>query len=263
MVRIGFRALVGLGTFVFGISGTVGAAARPASPPGLVGLDAEVAQALQDFKVPGVAIAVVKEGKVILAKGYGYRDLEKQLPVTTKTLFAIGSITKSFTVATLGTLVDEGRLGWDQPVHSLLPDFVLKDAWASEHVTPRDLVTHRTGLPRHDLTWYSADFSRAELVGRLRYLELSKEPRATFQYNNLMFMTAGYLAGRLQGTTWEEAVRQRILAPLGMNDSNFSVEDSQKSTDFARPYRKNTQEKATLIPYYVQGAVGRGCPSER
>ncbi len=225
-------------------------AAQKSSLAALEGLDTFITQAMKDWRVPGVAIAVVQDGKVILSKGYGLRDIQKNLPVTPKTLFAIGSITKSFTVTALGMLVDEGKLDWDKPVREYLPSFRLYDPVASERITPRDLVTHRSGLPRHDALWYNSAFTRKEMVDRLRYLEPSKDFRSTFQYNNLMFMTAGYLAGHVAGTTWEDFVRQRILLPLGMQGTNFSVLDSQKSSDFAVPYKK-AKEEVKEIPFRV------------
>lgn len=231
-------------------------AVTTAQKPGLDGLEDFIGQTMKDWKVPGLAIAVVQDGKTILVKGYGYRDLGKQLPVTPDTLFCIASMTKSFVVTELGTLVDEGKLDWDKPVYDYLPDFRMYDPVVTERLTPRDLVTHRSGLPRHDLTWYSnADITRKEMVERLRYLQPSKDLRQTFQYNNLMFMTAGYLGGQLVGKTWEEAVRERVLLPLSMTNTNFSVLDSQKSADFAQPYRK-AKEEVKQIPFYVQGAVG-------
>ncbi|UCF20553.1 MAG: serine hydrolase [Gemmatimonadota bacterium] len=199
-------------------------------------LDAFISGVVTESGLPGLAIAVVKDGEVILSKGYGYRDLDGQLPVTSSTLFAIGSITKSFTVTVLGMLADEGKLDWDVPVRTYLPDFRLQDDVAGERMTPRDLVTHRSGLPRHDLLWYGSDLTRREMYERLRYLEPSKDFRQVFQYQNLMFMTAGYLAGQIAGTGWEELVRERVFQPLGMLRSNFSVHDSQKSDDFAYPY---------------------------
>jgi CubicO group peptidase (beta-lactamase class C family) len=162
--------------------------------------------------------------------------VDEELPVTSRTLFAIGSITKSFTVTALGMLADEDRLEWDEPVRTYLPEFELYDDVASERMTPRDLVTHRSGLPRHDLVWYGSDFTRRELFERLRYLEPNRDFRAAYQYQNLMFMTAGYLAGRLAGMPWEGLVRGRIFEPLEMARSNFSVDESQRSDDFAYPY---------------------------
>lgn len=212
----------------------------------LDGLDDFVAGVMKDWKVPGLALAVVQGGKVTLLKGYGYRDMEKKLPVTENTLFAIGSITKSFTVSTLGMEADEGKVDWDKPVRDFMPDFKLYDPVLTEQMTIRDLITHRSGLPRHDMVWYSSNFSREDLLRRLQYLEPSKPLRTTFQYNNLMFMTAGYIAGKLNGTSWEDAITARIFKPLGMTGTNFSIKDTQNSADFAEPYRKGSDQKAEL-----------------
>jgi CubicO group peptidase (beta-lactamase class C family) len=219
-----------------------------AQQPALEGIDTFITSAMKDWKVPGAAVAVVQDGKVVISKGYGLRDIKKELPVTPQTLFAIGSITKSFTVLSLGTLVDEGKLDWDKPVREYLPSFRLFDPVASERMTPRDLVTHRSGLPRHDPMWYNSTFTRKEMVERLRYLEPSKDFRSAYQYNNLMFMTAGFLAGELSGLPWEQLVRQRILVPLGMKNTNFSVADSKKSADAALPYQK-VKEELKEIPF--------------
>jgi CubicO group peptidase (beta-lactamase class C family) len=235
--------------FSFSISAQSQKHEKPAPAPvkpSLGDFDTFVNQALKDWKVPGVAVGVVQNGKVILLKGYGYRDLEKQLPVTPNTLFAIGSISKSFTVTTLGMEMDEGKVDWDKPVRDYLPTFKMYDPVLTEQMMIRDLVTHRSGLPRHDMVWYSSDFSREDLVRRLQYLEPNKPLRSTFQYNNLMFMTAGYIAGLLNGKSWEDTISQRILTPLGMNLTNFSLKDTQNSPDFALPYRKGNDVKAEV-----------------
>ena len=195
----------------------------------LDGFDEFMSAAMREFKVPGAAVAVVKDGKIILAKGYGYRDVARQLPMTGATIFPIASITKSFTVTALGTLVDQGRLDWDKPVREYLPGFRMYDPVMTEQLTTRDMVTHRSGLPRHDLIWYSSSLSREELVARLRYLEPNKPIREKFQYNNLMFVTAGYLGGRILGSNWEELVRKRVLEPLGMINTKFSSDEARKS----------------------------------
>lgn len=210
---------------------------------------------LKDLEVPGVSIGIVVDGEVVLAEGYGFRDVDAKKPMTGKTLLAIGSCTKAFTVMVLGTLVDEGKLDWDKPVQTYIPSFRLNDRIASELLTPRDMVTHRSGLPRHDAVWYNADLDRKEMVARLPYLELSQPLRAKFQYNNLMFMSAGYLAEVLTGKSWEDNVRTRIFEPLGMSRSNFSVLDSQKSDDFAQPYDRR-DEKVKQIPFRVIDEVG-------
>jgi len=234
---------------------------RKASPAdaakgSLESLDDFISKALVDWEVPGLAITVVRDGKVVYAKGFGLRSVKDNLPVTTKTLLAIGSCTKAFTTFVMGTLVDEGKLDWDKPVRDYLPSFKLRDASASERITLRDLVTHRSGLPRHDAVWYNATgLSRKELVGRLAYLEANEDLRAKWQYNNLMFLTAGTLVEQVTGQSWEDAVRDRILEPLGMSASNFSVAGSQKASDFALPYEER-DDKVVEVPFRVITNMG-------
>ncbi|HZT41525.1 MAG TPA: serine hydrolase [Chthonomonadaceae bacterium] len=223
---------------------------------GLEDLDAFILETMEIWKVPGLAVAIVRDGQVVHARGYGWRDLKDRRPVTPATLFAIGSITKSFTVGTLAALAQQGKLDWDTPVREYLPDFRLHDPVATERMTPRDLVTHRSGLPRHDGVWYNAPLSREELYHRLRYLEPSRDFRSAYQYNNLMYMTAGYLAERLSGRSWEECVRQMLFTPLGMNRANFSVNDSQRTEDYALPYQLDEAEEAREIAFRVIDAVG-------
>jgi len=229
-------------------------ASTAVTKPALDGFDDFMAQVLKDWRVPGVAVGVVQDGKVILLKGYGYRDVEKKLAVTPNTLFAVGSITKSFTVTMLGMEMDEGKVDWDKPVRNYLPDFRMYDPVLTEQIIVRDLITHRSGLPRHDMVWYSSDFTREDLVRRLQYLEPNKPLRSTFQYNNLMFMTAGYIAGRLNGKSWEDSVRERILLPLGMNGTTFSEKDTQSAPDFAQPYQKGNDVKSDVkrMPFDAQ-----------
>jgi CubicO group peptidase (beta-lactamase class C family) len=210
---------------------------------------------MEAWKVPGLAVGVVKDGAVIYLEGFGDRDRERGLPVTPHTRFALASGTKAFTTLALGLLADEGKLDWDTPLRQYLPAFKLHDPFASERLTPRDLVTHRSGLPRHDLVWYNSPFSREDLVRRLQYVQPNKDLRAVWQYQNLMYMTAGYLIERLTGMTWEAFVQQRIFEPLGMRDSNCSVEVSQAADDHALPYREK-DDVLTQIPFYSQFAVG-------
>lgn len=230
---------------------TASAKSAANATPNLADFDAYVTRVMADWKVPGAAIAIVKDGKVVFSKAYGYRDVKNKLPVTDQTMFPIASITKSFTVATLGTLATEGKLDWDKPVRDYLPDFRMYDDVMTARITPRDLVTHRTGLPRHDGTWYRSDLTREQMYDRLRYLEPNRDLRREFQYNNLMFMTAGYLAGKLNGTTWEDAVKARIFGPLGMKSSNFDFGATFKTaSDVAHAYRKDDKEVANEIPIY-------------
>ncbi len=210
--------------------------AQTTAPPTLDGFDEFVNSVRQQWNVPGLGLGIIQNGKVIFAKGYGFRNVEQKLPVTTRTLFPIGSTSKSFTALALAILHDDGKIDWDTPVRQYLPAFQLQDQVATERLTLRDLLTHRTGLARHDLVWYSSNFTRKQMFERLRYLEMSKDLRSTFQYNNLMFMTAGYLAGEVSGLGWEGLVRKRIFDSLDMKASNFSDADSQKSPDYSLPY---------------------------
>ena len=219
------------------------------------GFDAYVQQVMGDWKVPGLAVGAIKDGKVVLAKGYGYRDVEKQLPVTEKTLMAIGSNSKSFTVTLMGILSDQQKLEWEKPVREYLPDFQLQDPVATQQMTPIDLVTHRSGLPRHDRMWLATGFSRKELYDKLRFLEPSASFRQRYQYNNLMFMTAGVLTERIANEPWETQVRQRLFVPLGMTSSNTSVRDLPASPDFSRAYIERGGT-AIGVPYRNIDAIG-------
>jgi CubicO group peptidase (beta-lactamase class C family) len=215
----------------------------------LEGFDDIVNDAIKTFKVPGLAIAIVKDDEVIFSRAFGHRDEEQKLPMTADTLLAIGSASKAFTTFALGVLVDEGKLEWDKPVRNYIPWFRLYDPVMGERLTPRDLVTHRSGLPRHDLVWYNNfTASREEFVRRLAYLEPSADLREKFQYNNLMYLTAGYLVEVLTGKEWEDSIRALVFEPLGMTRTNFSVEDSQKDNDFAQPYREE-EGKIKKIPF--------------
>jgi CubicO group peptidase (beta-lactamase class C family) len=241
-------------TFPFSLS-------REASPikkakEAIADFDKIVERGLKSLNNPGVAVAIVKDHEVIFAKGFGMRDVENNVPMTADTLMAIGSSSKAFTTFTMGTLVDEGKLEWNNPVREYIPWFRLYDPFATERMTPRDLVTHRSGLPRHDYMWYNNyTASREEFVRRLAYLKPTADLRERFQYNNLMYLTAGYLIEVLTEKSWEDAVRARILDPLEMKRTNFSVLDSQKDKNHALPYREY-KDKIEKIPFRNISNVG-------
>jgi len=237
------------------VVGTAPATAQQAPPDWLDGFDAEIEQVMADWRVPGLAIGVVKDSAVVFSQGFGMRGTEAEAPVTDGTLFAIGSASKAFTAATLGILHDEGQLDWTTPVQEYLPRFDMHDAFASAEMTPVDLLTHRSGLPRHELVWYGSDASRQELFARLEHLPPSEPFRTTFQYQNLMYMTAGYLAGQLTGSTWEDVVRQRIFEPLGMTSSTLSVNTMQQAANYARPYAGG-KDSLTAIDFRNIDAMG-------
>ena len=230
------------GTFTQGTSSfpfimTAGRSKADAARLALTGMDGWIDSALVAWKVVGLSVGITVDGETVYLKGHGLRDREKALPVTPRTIFAIGSSSKAFTTFAMGTLVDQGKLKWDVPVRTYLPWFRMKDDAVTLRITPRDLVTHRSGLPRHDLLWYNnATATREELVHRLAYLPLNRDLRETFQYNNLMFLTAGYLVGVINGSSWEDGLRQLVIAPLGMTRTNFSVKESQADADHSQPY---------------------------
>lgn len=227
-------------------------AARP-----FEGFDAFAERALQQHRVPGAAVGVIQDGRVTFTKGYGTRDLQSKLPITSKTVFATGSVTKSFTAAALATLVDEGKLDWDRPVREYLPWLRLYDPIATELITVRDMLTHRSGLPRHDFIRYSTYLTREELVRRLRYLEPNRTFRDVWQYNNLMYITAGYVGGVLAGSTWEGLIADRVFKPLSMTRSNTSTLDTQKMDDFARPHWSSS-DGPKEVAFYVYQKFGAG-----
>jgi CubicO group peptidase (beta-lactamase class C family) len=214
----------------------------------LEGFDQWIAERMAEWQVPGIAVGVIHKGELAFAKGYGFRDVDKGLPVTPETLFAIGSCSKAFTTFDMALLVEEGKLEWDKPVREYLPGFRMYDPAATDGMTPRDLVCHRSGLPRHDMVWYGSTDSRAELFSRLRYLKPSQPFRSLYQYNNLMFMTAGYLVGEIAGETWEDFTQKRIFDKLGMTDSNLSVEASKTAANASLPYELR-DGKPTAVPY--------------
>jgi CubicO group peptidase (beta-lactamase class C family) len=224
--------------------------AAPVDPKkALSGLDAFIERQLQEQKIPGAAVAVVVGDQVVLLKGYGWRDVANRKPVTPDTMFPIASITKQFTVASLGTLARQGKLDWDTPVRDYMPDFRVNDDYATLRATPRDLVTHRIGLPRHDFAWFGSSLSRDDLYKQLRYFPFSKDIRTRFQHNNFMFMTAGYLAGRLAGRSYEDHVRASLLEPLGMTRTGFSLDDLAKESDAAAGYQLDEEQTIVAEEY--------------
>jgi CubicO group peptidase (beta-lactamase class C family) len=210
--------------------------------PRLAGLDHFADSVLQEFHVAGFAVAVVQGNRMIYAKGFGYRDYDKKLPVTPHTVFPIASCTKAFTGALLGILSAEGRIDLDQPVLNYYPELRFYDDYTTAHVTARDMLTHRTGLPRHDQLEYFFDktLPRDSLVYRIRYLQPSAELRQKAQYNNLMYITLGVLSEKLTHKTWEQNVQERLFGPLQMTESSFNFSGWQASKEHSLGYyRKN------------------------
>ena len=209
--------------------------ARLAADP-LRDLDAYTAKAVADWKVPGLAIAVVKDGRIVFAKGYGVRELGKPAPVDTQTLFAIGSTTKAMTSASIGMLVDEGKLHWDDRVTKILPTFQLADPYVTRELTIRDLLTHRAGLPNADVLWYRSDNSPEEVIRRVRFADPTYSFRSSFIYQNIMYAVAGQVVAAASGMPWEQFVRTRIFSPIGMPNAVPLLDSARRRSDVASPH---------------------------
>ncbi|MGA9770508.1 MAG: serine hydrolase [Blastocatellia bacterium] len=211
-------------------------AIRAQSDP-LAGFDDYINKAIKDWGVPGLAIAIVKNDKIVLAKGYGVRKLGEQTPVDEKSLFAIGSCSKAFTAAALGMLVDEGKLRWDDPATKHLKGFQLYDPYVTREITVRDLLSHRSGLGRRgDLLWYGSAYDRNEILRRIRYLEPETSFRSAFGYQNIMFLAAGQVIPAITGKSWDEFISTRLFAPLGMKSSNTSITAFKSDSNVAAPH---------------------------
>lgn len=221
----------------------------------LKGFDQYMQQAMKDWNTPGVGVGIVMNGKLVFAKGYGYRDYGKKLPVTPNTMFQIASNTKLFTTIAAGFLVDEGKLDWDKPIKNYAPSIQFYNDELNNTITLHDMLSHRTGVSRHDLIWYKSDFSRPELFAKLKYLEPSQPLRQGFLYNNLMYAAAGHVIELLSKKTWEEYVQEKILNPLDMKSTFFTAEDMMKQPDYAIPYNEK-RDAVTLYPIPIYSETG-------
>lgn len=221
----------------------------------LQGFDDYVNKAIKDWDVPGVAIAVVKDDKIVFAKGYGVREIGKPDRVDERTIFAIGSSSKAFTAAAIAMLVDEGKLKWDDPATKYLPGFQLYDPVVTREMTVRDLLTHRIGLERGDALWYATDMNRDEILRRIRYLKPSSSMRSKFGYQNIMYLAAGQIVPSVTGKTWDDFLRERIFMPLGMNSTGTSISALKSANDVAAPHSK-FDEQVTAIPYRMIDNIG-------
>jgi len=213
-------------------------APRAVSKPDLGRIDGYIEKARAEWQVPGLAVAIVKDGRVVLARGYGVKQLGGRERVDTDTLFAIASNTKAFTVAALAILVDEHRLDWRERVADILPYFQLYDPWVTHEMRVEDLLCHRAGLKTFsgDLLWYGTPYSREEILRRARYLKQAFPFRDGYGYSNLMFLAAGEVVAHKSGLSWDEFVRQRLFVPLGMKRTATSVRNLGALGNYAMPH---------------------------
>lgn len=244
--RLGLLRLIWIFTLLFGFA----TACLAQEKTDLSSLDASINSAMKEWKVPGAAVAIVRDQSVVYMKGFGVRELGKSDPVTPDTLFDIGSCTKAFTSAAIAILVDQGKMQWDGKVNEYIPFFHLRDPLADENVTIRDLLTHRTGVPSTDLLWYVfPEASREQLIRRLAYATPNVGFRTKFQYQNVMYVVAGYAAGEVAHSTWDDFVRTSIFQPLGMDASDTRSVDAEKSPDHASPHEENPDGSVKVIPW--------------
>lgn len=200
-------------------------------------MESKMDSLMESWHVEGLSLGIVKDGQVVLAKGYGYRDRAAGLEMTGKTVLPIGSATKSFTALALGMLADEGKVDLDKTVKSYIPWLKLYNAQLTENVTVRDLLCHRTGIPRHDAeAVFCTDYDRKKMVEGLAYLQPNAQMRTVLQYSNQMVMLAGYLVEVLSGKTWEQFVQERILDKLGMTQTDFFAEKLEEFPDHSKGY---------------------------
>ncbi len=259
------RVTLGLTLIAFGLCTSIraqnGTAPTIDVTQRLAGFDAFMEKTLKDWNAPGIGVGIIVSDKLVFAKGYGYRDYEKKLPITANTMFPIASNTKLFTAVAAGFLVEEGRLTWDQPIRESVPTVNFYNNYLNNTITLRDMLSHRTGITRHDSIWYKSDYSTKELFERLRYLEPKEQPRQLFLYNNMMYAGVGYTIQLQSGKPWGQFVREKILQPLEMNHTVYSISDMLKQPDYGVPFtEKRDSMELYKIPYYedTEGLAAAG-----
>lgn len=242
---------------VVALSGT----AAHAAPPAPADLDSYVQSAMAQWKVPGIAVAIVKDGHIVLARGYGVRELGKPDRVDADTLFDIGSNSKAFTAAALGTLVSAGKLRWDDPAVRYVPGFRLESPYVTQEVTLRDLLSHRSGYCDPFGMWYFADDTTANIIARLQYQKPSYGFREHFCYDNAMYMVAAQFVPAVTGTSWNDYVASHLFVPLDMTHTVSTAGAVAASSDVARPHGEVDGRVQVIKPYWgnnmdVFAAVG-------
>ena len=229
-------------------------AQQPTVESRLAGFDDYVERLLETWYAPGLGVGIVVKDRLVFAKGYGYRDYGKKLPYTPTTTQPIASNTKLFTAVAAGLLVNEGKLDWDTPIRSFVPSIRFASDELDRGVTMRDMLSHRTGISRHDGLWYQSDLTENDLVDRLRYVEPSAPLRTTFLYNNVMYASAGYAMEAVSGVRWKTFVSERILRPLDMTCTTFTIADMLGMAEPAVPYAESREgSELTRAPYYDDG----------
>jgi CubicO group peptidase (beta-lactamase class C family) len=230
-------------------------AARPSAEQALAGFDDAIAGMLQAWQVPGVAVAIVRDGEVVLARGYGVRNPDADAPMNADTIFPIASMSKAFTSFGAGLLVDEGRMSFDAPVTTYIPELRAADPAATQGLTLRDMLSHRSGMPRHDAVWYHHDaMTRDDLIARMPALDFSAPMRTRFQYNNIMFILSGLAVDRMTDGSWEEFTERRVFQPLRMDRTTFSPERARRDPNHAAG-REVLNGRMVTVPIFRNTAI--------
>ena len=200
-----------------------------------------IEKVLVDWDVPGAAVAVVKDDKIVYAKGFGVKEKGKGEKVNERTLFGVASNSKAFTATAIAILVDEGKLKWDDKVIKYLPDFKLADEYVTRELTIRDLLSHRNGLPAYsgDIVWWGSEYTRDEVIERMRYIQPRYGFRATYAYQNIPFIVAGQIIEKVSGKSWDDFVKERIFKPLGMNETLTSIRNFNEKTNKTEPHYRD------------------------
>ncbi|MDQ1834430.1 serine hydrolase [Massilia scottii] len=258
MNRIAAAILLAFTSFA-AVAQTPAAPIAASAPARAYDLEADVTRVMKTFDVPGIAIAIVKDGKVVAARGFGVRKLGEPAPVDGKTIFEVASNSKAFTAAALAMLVDEGKLEWDDKVTRHLPDFQMYDAYVTHEMTVRDLLVHRSGLGlgAGDLLWWpTTSFTTDEIIGQLRYVRPATSFRNSYAYDNLLYIVAGKIIAQKAGKPWGDAMRERILKPLGMNATTTSLAENAGNSNVSAPHSKINGKVAAVRALPVPNAVG-------
>jgi CubicO group peptidase (beta-lactamase class C family) len=226
----------------------------------LKNIEKDLEEVLSTWNAVGFGVAIVEKNKIVYAKGFGYKDLENKIPATENTLFAIGSSTKAFTSAVLGKLRADEKVDFDKSPREYLPELKFFNDDMNNNIIIKDLMSHRTGLPRHDYSWYlTPSDDMGELLKRIEYQEPFTGIRQQWYYNNFMFMTQGLIAERLTGKPWKDNVRDMFFTPLGMSTSNLSIPELEKSSDISIGYQTTAEGENKKMDYYkIRGMAPAG-----
>jgi len=216
-----------------------------------------IGHVMEEWNIPGMAVSVVKDSQVVFQQGFGLRNARENLKVTPKTVFAAASLTKSFTATALALLAERGRLDFEKPIREYLPDFEVQDPFVSVKITAADLLSHRSGMARHEHIWlFNPSTTRQDILGRLKFLEPRRDLRSEFWYSNLNYMIAGEIIRKVSGISWQEFVQSEILSPLGMTDTNFSSAHFKKIEDCALPYKSGVKGLFNEMEYKNVDVLG-------